>query len=47
LRRVPWLPGLRLARLQVRRLRRLWRLLPALGTVPLVLSLPRPQTDTH
>jgi hypothetical protein len=34
------LPRLRLAWLQMRRLRRLWRLLPALGTVPLVLIFP-------
>ena len=33
-----WLSWLRLAWLQMRRLRRLWRLLPALGTMPLVLS---------
>jgi hypothetical protein len=32
------LPRLRLARLQVRRLRWLRRLLPTLGTVPMVLS---------
>ena len=40
-----WLPGLswlRLARLQVRRLRRVWRLLPALGTLPLVLTPRQP-----
>ena len=35
---LPCLPWLRLARLPVWRLRRLRRLLPALGTVPLVLS---------
>jgi hypothetical protein len=35
--RLPWLSWLWLARLPVRRLWRMWRLLPALGTLPLVL----------
>jgi len=35
---MPWLPWLRLAWLQVRRMPGLRRLLPVLGTVPLVLS---------
>ena len=40
MRWLPWLrlPWLRLAWLQVRWLRGLWRVLPVLGTVPLVLS---------
>ena len=40
MRWLPWLrlPWLRLAWLQVRWLRRLRRLLPVLGTLPLVLS---------
>jgi hypothetical protein len=34
-----WLPRLRLAWLQVRRLRGMRRLLPLVGTLPLVLGL--------